>query len=114
MFMKSLNTDLVSTYFDPKIKSNIRVLEANDLNHVDGGVGAPGAVVGAVFGGVAYGINAAFNGGTWGGFGTAVLGGAIVGATGGAVSAVGVVWGFNATVASSTASAIVEHRMQMQ
>lgn len=85
----------------------IRVLDNNEVAHVTGAVGVPGAVAGAVYGGVSYGISSAFSGsGSFGGFVTAVAGGALVGATGGALSAGAAIWGFNATVAASTANGV--------
>jgi bacteriocin-like protein len=85
----------------------IRVLSDDEMAQVSGGLGVPGAAAGAVYGAVTYGIATAYSGtGTWGGLIASVAGGALVGATGGALSAGAAIWGFNATVIASTASGI--------
>ncbi|MEH6437186.1 hypothetical protein [Massilia sp. DD77] len=94
----------------PAERRSIRVLSDVEMDEVAGAVGVPGAVAGAVYGAVSYGIGAAFSGsGSLGGFATAVAGGALVGATGGALSAGAAIWGFNATVAASTANGVASN-----
>lgn len=82
-------------------EKSLRVLNDAELEVVAGGLGPVGAAVGAGLAAVGYGVNAAFTGsGSWTGFGIAVGTGAAVGAM--PASAVGYVWGFNATVAGAT------------
>ncbi|MCP3429565.1 hypothetical protein [Opacimonas viscosa] len=66
----------------------MKELTSQQIDNIDGGVGIPGAIVGAVSGGITYLASAATSGsGNVGGFAVAVAGGAVGGfVSGGAVS----------------------------
>lgn len=87
-----------------------QILSADEIDEVSGGVGVPGAIVGAVLGGAAYAIDAGFSGGSWTGFGVAIGMGALTGAIGGSVPVARAVWSFNGTIFGTTTSAILKKK----
>lgn len=88
--------------------SRSRVLTAEEIMAVSGGLGLLGAGIGATLGAVGYGAQSAIGGGfSWGGLGAAMAGGAIAGAFGGA-TAVGTVWGFNGAMVGGIGGGIAQ------